>query len=156
MTSGFDPIVFENPRYLILGSLPSVKSLDKTEYYGHPQNRFWKVLSMIYDEKIDSYSDKKVILKTHHIALWDVIKEAERVGSSDLKISNPILNDIAGLITKYPSIETILCTGTLAYSLCIKYFSMLDVEIVKLPSPSPANASYSLDKLVEIYSEYLK
>ena len=156
MTSGFEPIVYDSPKCLILGSLPSVKSLAKAEYYGHPQNRFWKILSVIYNENIDDYAAKKQLLEKHHIALWDVIKEADREGSSDLKIVNPVPNDIAGIVLKYPTITKILCTGTLSYTLCMKYFSDLNVEIIKLPSPSPANVSYTLEKLVDAYSKYLK
>ena len=156
MTSGFDSIVFDNPRYLILGSLPSVKSLDKAEYYGHPQNRFWKILSLIYDEDIDDFDAKKEILKKHHIALWDVVKSADRDGSSDSTIRNIVPNKINEFVLKYPTIEKILCTGTLAYTLCVKHFPNLNIEVIKLPSPSPANASFSLDRLVEIYNRYLK
>lgn len=156
LIKGFDPIVYDNPKYLILGSLPSVRSLERNEYYGHPQNRFWKVLSVIYDEDISTYENKKLLLKKHHIALWDTIGEAEREGSSDLKITNPIPNDIVELIAQYSTIEMILCTGTLSYTLCQKYFGCINIPIVKLPSPSPANAACSLDRLVAEYQKYLK
>lgn len=156
MTSGFDPIVYDNPKFLVLGSLPSIKSLDNAEYYAHPQNRFWKVLSVVFNESIDTYDEKKEILRKNHIALWDVVKSADRNGSSDSSIRNVIPNEVDKFVLKYPTIEKILCTGTLAYSLCLKYFSNINVEIVKLPSPSPANASYSIEKLVNIYANYLK
>lgn len=156
MIKGFEPIVYEEPKYLILGSLPSVKSLSQNEYYGHPQNRFWRVLSAVYTQDISTYDKKKKLLKERNIALWDVVCEADREGSSDSKITNVVPNDIENFLRSYPSIKMILCTGNLAYSLCVKYFGDLTIPIYKLPSPSPANASCSLSKLIEEYSKYLK
>ncbi len=155
MIKGFDPLVFEEPQILILGSLPSVKSLAKGEYYGHHQNRFWKILSVLYEMPIETYEMKKHILEVSHIALWDSIGEAEREGSLDSAIKNAVPNDIEGLLKKYPSIKKICCTGGLSYTLCTRYFGHLPIEIVKLPSPSPANAAMKLEELVEVYRKAL-
>ena len=146
----FDPVYDKKSRVLILGSFPSVKSREIAFYYGHPQNRFWKVLGSVFNEEVPKdIEGKKSFLLKHHIALWDVIKSCDIVGSSDSKISNVVINDL-NLIFQEANIEKVFINGTKAYELYMKYgYEKYQREAIKLPSTSPANAVYSLDKLKE-------
>ena len=149
-THNFDPVYDKKSRVLILGSFPSVKSREIAFYYGHPQNRFWKVLGSVFNEEVPKdIEGKKSFLLKHHIALWDVIKSCDIVGSSDSKISNVVINDL-NLIFQEANIEKVFINGTKAYELYMKYgYEKYKKEAIKLPSTSPANAVYSLDKLKE-------
>ena len=146
----FDPVYDKKSRILILGSFPSVKSREIAFYYGHPQNRFWKVLGSVFNEEVPKdIEGKKSFLLKHHIALGDVIKSCDIVGSSDSKISNVVINDL-NLIFQEANIEKVFINGTKAYELYMKYgYEKYKKEAIKLPSTSPANAVYSLDKLKE-------
>lgn len=145
----FKPIYNKDSKVLILGSFPSVKSREDKFYYAHPQNRFWQVLENIFDEKIEN---KEEFLLNHNIALWDVIKSCEINRSSDSSIKSVKVNDIKGLIEK-TNIDIILLNGTKAYNLYQKYIAQnIGIEVVKLPSTSPANAKYKLDDLIKEYS----
>ena len=146
----FDPVYNKESRVLILGSFPSVKSREIAFYYGHPQNRFWKILETIYNEEIPKDIDgKKSFLLKHHLALWDVIESCDIKGSSDSSIKDVIPNDL-NIIFKESKIEQIFVNGNKAYDLYMKYcYKKYKREVVKLPSTSPANASYSLEKLLE-------
>lgn len=137
---------------LILGSMPSVKSRELGFYYMHPQNKFWHILELVYNEKIGvSIPDKKQFLIKHKIALWDVIKSCEIIGSSDSSIKNVKVNDINELINK-SNIKYIYTTGKKAYELYNKYLKeKVGIDAIYLYSPSPANASISLDTIVENY-----
>jgi len=148
----FEPIFDKNSKVLILGSLPSPKSREIGFYYGHPQNRFWKVLSKIFEEQIPSSIEgrKKFVLK-YHIALWDVVKNCEIKGASDSSISNVEVNDIKGLIQK-TSIKYVITTGKKADSLYQKYIlPITNIESLCLPSTSPANCVVKEEKLIESY-----
>ena len=143
---------------LILGSFPSVKSREYGFYYSHPQNRFFKVLSNIFDEDTPlSIEGRKTFLRRHHIALYDVIEECDIIGSSDSSIKNVIPIDISKILRDYPNIKTIGITGNKAKQLFDKY--LLDkvgsVGVVYLPSSSPANAKLSVDDLAEEYQKIL-
>ena len=119
---GLCPVVGNNPRILILGSLPGDESLRKQEYYGNPRNMFWDVMSGVLDEKSPTnYQDKLEYLKRHGIALWDVLHSAERDGSLDSNIRNEEFNDIAGFISEHPSIEVIVTNGGKAEKSFRKY-----------------------------------
>lgn len=146
----FQPIFSSTSKVLILGSLPSVVSREQSFYYGHPRNRFWKVLAEIFKEEIPKTIDqKKNFLLKHHIALWDVIAKCKIQGSSDESIKEVTPNDL-GLIFSQAPIEKVLCNGTIAYKLYHKFqepFTHIQAEC--LPSTSPANASWSLERLVE-------
>ena len=146
----FDPVYDKKSRVLILGSFPSVKSREIAFYYGHPQNRFWKVLGSVFNEEVPKdIEGKKSFLLKHHIALWEVIKSCDIGGSSDSKISNVVINDL-NLIFQEANIEKVFINGTKAYELYMKYgYEKYKKEAIKLPSTSPANAVYSLDKLKE-------
>lgn len=148
-----EPIYNEHSKILILGSFPSVKSREGRFFYNHPQNRFWKVLATILKYPVPIIiEDKKTMLLDNNIALWDTIKSCEIVGSSDSSIKNVIPNDISKIITE-SQITKIYTNGNTAHKMYMKYISK-DVELFEkvLPSTSPANARFSLDKLVEYWS----
>ncbi|MDE6365881.1 MAG: DNA-deoxyinosine glycosylase [Lachnospiraceae bacterium] len=155
VTHTFGPVFDRHSKILILGSMPSVKSREQQFYYGHPQNRFWKVLSAVLREAApDSIEDKKAFLLRNHIALWDVIESCDIIGSSDSSIKNVSGNDMR-LILDSAEIEAIYLNGGKAYELFIKYCrpSIQEIEpaLVKLPSTSPANAAWKLDRLTEAW-----
>ena len=141
---------------LILGSLPSVKSREVGFYYGHPCNRFFKVLSRIFNENEPlSINDRKSLLNKYHIALYDVIYECDICGSSDSSIKNVVPIDIKSILDKYPNIKKICINGNKAKALFNKYLlpivSQYEIEIIYLPSTSPANARMGVDELVNKY-----
>lgn len=144
----FEPIYDAQSKILILGSFPSVKSRENEFYYGHPMNRFWRVLSGIYHEEVPvTISEKKAFLLRNHVALWDVIASCDIVGSSDSSIKNVTVNDIA-MIKNAAQIEAVYANGGKAYELFLKYCGK---DIIKLPSTSPANAAWSLERLIETW-----
>ena len=150
------PVYDKNSKILILGSFPSVKSREAKFFYGHPQNRFWKVLSAVLgcDCPVTA-EEKKAMLLSHNIAVWDVIGSCEIMGSSDASIRSVIPNDIASLVKK-TSIIAIFANGATSYNMYKRYCrDAVGLEAVKLPSTSPANASYSLERLTEEWSSQL-
>ena len=156
-----EPVYDENSRVLILGSFPSVKSREQVFFYAHPQNRFWKVMGALCGEnnlpEFD-YDTKLKILLNDNIALWDTIKSCKRKGSLDSDIKNEQPNNIRKLLKNYPSIKIICLNGNKSYSAFEKYFPDLieKYSTYKMPSTSPANAKYSLNKLIEEWSIILQ
>ena len=150
----FQPLYNCESRILILGSLPSVKSREQMFFYGHPQNRFWKMISAVFEEAVpQTIEEKKVMLLANHIAVWDVIKSCEIEGSSDASIRDVIPNDLSEIL-KIADIQTIYTNGGKAYELYCKYiYPVNGIKAHKLPSTSPANAGYSLDRLKEAWAE---
>lgn len=148
----FEPIFDMNSKILILGSLPSVKSREEGFYYGHPQNRFWLVLSSIYNLEVPKTIDEKIkILIDNNIALWDVIESCDIIGSSDSSIKNVVSADL-GKILANNNIQNIYANGKTAGKLYKKYCEKnTGKEIIEPPSTSPANARYTLDKLLEAW-----
>lgn len=157
--TGLAPLLCDNPRILVLGSLPGDRSLELQEYYGHARNRFWKVIAAVAgeDEPV-SYEEKKAMLRRADIALWDIYQAAEREGSLDADIRHGAFNDILGLLKEYPTIRTIACNGRTAENAFAAYLKahasqagtvMHDIEVHPMPSTSPANAGWTLDRLVE-------
>ncbi len=146
----FAPIYDEHSEILILGSLPSGKSRETGFYYGHPQNRFWKVLAAVFEEKIpQSTEEKRTMLLRNRTAVWDVIESCYIIGSSDSSVKNAVAADVAGLLKK-TSIRRVYVNGTLAGRLYDRFvFKLTGIEAVRLPSTSPANARYSLEELIE-------
>ena len=147
------PPLFDNDsRILILGSFPSEKSREANFFYGHPQNRFWKVLSCIYEETVpQTIEEKRAFILRNHIALWDVIGSCDIVGSSDASIKNVTPNDLS-IILKQADIKAIFVNGKSAYKNYEKYIQpVIGLPATCLPSTSPANAAWSLDKLVEAW-----
>ncbi len=149
----FDAIYDKNSKILILGSFPSVKSREQKFFYGHPQNRFWKVIAAIFKEEIPkSIPEKKKMLIRNKIALWDVIASCEIIGSSDSSITNAVPNDLAPIF-KTAKIEKVFCNGTKSFELYQKYiFPQNNINAEKLPSTSPANAAFNLEKLIKEWS----
>lgn len=148
------PIYDENSEILILGTMPSIKSREIGFYYSHPQNRFWKVLASIYNEEIpNTIEEKKLFLKRNHIALWDTLSSCTITSSSDSSIKNIKVNDINKLLEK-TKIKKIFTTGKKAYDIYQKeIFKNTKLEANYLPSTSPANATYNLEKLILEYQK---
>lgn len=149
----------EKSKVLILGSFPSVKSREQGFFYGHPQNRFWKVLSAILCELLPKTIDeKRIMLIKNNIALWDVIASCDILGSSDSSIKNVIPNDISKILDT-ADIKAIFTNGKTSFNLYNKYIlPKTDVKPIYLPSTSPANAAFSVEKLIDewkIIKEYL-
>lgn len=157
---GIEPVYDARSRILILGSFPSVKSRETQFFYGHPQNRFWRVLAAVTGQETPgSIPEKKKFLLQNRIALWDVIKSCEIEGSSDSSIRDVEPNDV-GRILEAADIRQIYANGGTAYRLYQRYlYPVTGREAVRLPSTSPANAGCSLEALMEQWSviwEWLK
>ncbi len=147
------PTFDENSRVLVLGSIPSPKSREMQFNYGHPQNRFWRVLARIANEPVPSTNERKRdFCLRHHIALWDVLAECDIEGASDASIKNAKPNNLK-IITDAARIEAVFCTGAKAHDLYrrLECEQTCGLPATKLPSTSPANAACSLEKLVEAY-----
>lgn len=155
----FEPVYDENSRVLVLGTFPSVKSRETGFYYGHPRNRFWRVLAALVNSPVPSGNDeKKAFLLAHGIALWDVIYSCEIENSSDSSIRNAVANDIPALLAK-TQIKAVFANGAKADEL---YRALSEketgIKAIRLPSTSPANAAFSAEKLTAAWSalkEYL-
>ncbi len=145
-----DPVYDKFSRILILGSFPSVKSREADFFYAHPQNRFWRLMEILYDSKsLKTIDDKKAFLLEHNIALWDVIGECTITGSADSSIRDVIPNNLNRILDT-ATIEKIFINGSTAGKLYVKYQEKkTNMKAVVLPSTSPANATFSLEKLVE-------
>lgn len=152
ITHNFSPVFDGNSEILILGSLPSVKSRENAFYYGHPQNRFWRVLASIYRTEVpDSIEGKTGLLLNNRIALWDVISSCDIRGSSDSSIRNVVPTDLNHII-KDANIRHIYANGKTAAALYNKYqFKKTGVSITTLPSTSPANAVWTFERLCEAW-----
>lgn len=146
----FEPVYNENSRILILGSFPSVKSREQQFYYGHPQNRFWKLIAGLTGTPLpQTVEEKKKMLLDNRIAVWDVIAECEIIGSSDSSIRNVIPADLQRILQTAP-VQQIYANGNTAKKLYEKFQrKSCGREIVGLPSTSPANAAFSLERLSE-------
>lgn len=143
------PFYDADSRVLILGSFPSVKSREQMFFYGHPQNRFWKLAAAVFgDETPATIPDKKAFLKRHHIAMWDVIGSCDIEGSSDASISNVKANDLT-MILNAADIKAVFVNGKTAYRYYNKYSEQLTGrQAICLPSTSPANAAWTIDRLL--------
>lgn len=151
------PIYNNNSKILILGSIPSPKSRNEKFYYAHPQNRFWKILSEIFDVEIkNDINLKKEFLLNNNIALWDVIKSCNIVGASDSTIKNIKINNL-NMIIDNSNIKAVFTTGKKAYDLYMKYcYPKTQIKAIYLPSTSAANAKFNLGDLVNKYRIILK
>lgn len=147
-----DPVYDKDSKVLILGSFPSVKSREAGFFYGHPQNRYWKVLARVFEEPLPtSIPEKKAFLLRNHIAAWDVIRSCEIAGSSDASIRNVQANDL-GKILRTAQIRKIFVNGKTAEKMYQKYtMPVTKRECICLPSTSPANAAWDLERLAEAW-----
>ena len=142
------PVYNENSKILILGSFPSVKSREGCFFYHHPQNRFWKVLARVLEQPVpETIEQKKEFLCQHHIAVWDVIASCTIEGSSDSSIKNVVPTDLDTILSQAP-ITQIFCNGGTAHQYYRKYQEKITGRnAIRLPSTSPANAAWSVDRL---------
>ena len=149
----FGPLYKNRSRVLILGSFPSVKSREQHFFYGHPQNRFWKVVAAVFGQPVpQSIEEKKQLILNNGLALWDSIASCEITGSSDASIKNARANDIS-IILDNCNIERICCNGRKSHELYCKYIEpQTGREAICLPSTSPANAQWTLEKLIKAWS----
>lgn len=153
---GLAPVEEQTAECLILGTLPGKYSLREQHYYANAGNRFWRIMSNILNEselEDAAYDKKTAILKKYNIALWDVLKAAEREGSLDANLKNVIVNDIIGFLNTHKSISVIGLNGKQAQILFHKYIGTesipSDVKIINLRSTSPANAQFSLEDMIQ-------
>ena len=146
----FAPIIDEHCRVLILGSVPSQKSVENEFYYMHPQNRFWKLMAYLLDEDFvnaDIQARTALLLK-HNIALYDSVEECDIEGSSDSKIKNVVPSNIPSFLAM-ADVQRIFCNGTASYNYLTKFYPEYESITTKLPSTSPANAKYGVPALAE-------
>ncbi|MCR4761355.1 MAG: DNA-deoxyinosine glycosylase [Oscillospiraceae bacterium] len=148
----FPPLFDEHAAILILGSFPSVKSREQKFFYGHPQNRFWRVTAAVFQDSVpQTIEEKRAFLLRSHIALWDVIASCEITGSSDSSIRNVVPNDLTPILQGAP-IRQIFVNGGTAAKYYEKYQQpILQRTAVRLPSTSPANAAWSLERLIDAW-----
>lgn len=148
----FAPVWDENSRVLILGSLPSVRSRAEGFYYGHPRNRFWPLMALLFGEEVPQQTEeKRAFLLRHRIALWDAVQSCSIAGSADSSITNVVPTDLRPILTA-ASIQHIICNGKTAAG----YYERLQQPLTKipaivLPSTSPANAAWSMERLAEAW-----
>lgn len=146
------PLFDENSETLILGSFPSVKSREAAFFYGHPQNRFWAVVAEIYGyEKPQTVEEKKKLVLENKLAMWDVIQSCEIEGSADSTISNVTANDLSVILSN-SRVDRIFVNGKTAEKYYNKYtYPKTGIKAICLPSTSPANAAWSVERLVEAW-----
>ena len=151
-----EPTYNQNSRILILGSFPSVKSREMMYFYGHPQNRFWKIVAALYQEEVPmTVEERHAFLLRNRIAAWDSIHQCTITGSSDSSINDVIPNDLSPIL-ETASIENIFCNGKTSWNMYHKYIEpATGREAICLPSSSPANAAWSLEKLIDAWSVIL-
>ena len=147
----------ENSRILILGSFPSVKTRESGFFYGHPQNRFWKVMAALFDEPVPSCNEEKAaLLERNRVALWDSIHSCDIIGSSDSSIKNAVPNDFSEILNA-ADIKHIFTNGKQSHNVYNRYcLPHTGVEDICLPSTSPANAAWTLEKLTGAWSVILE
>ncbi|MBQ9544354.1 MAG: DNA-deoxyinosine glycosylase [Clostridia bacterium] len=150
---GIDPVFDRDSRVLILGSLPSVKSREQGFFYAHPQNRFWRLLAGLFGEKIpETVEEKKTLLLTKRVALWDTVKSCDISGSSDASIKNAVPNDLSPILSA-GDIRAIFCNGAASFRLYEKLqLPLTGRDAALLPSTSPANAAWDMERLAGAWS----
>lgn len=154
---GLPPLVSENSRVLVLGSFPSITSLARQQYYAHPQNQFWRILQAILGSiprriSAGSYEERSEWLLAQGLGVWDVYASCERAGSLDTAIRNPLVNDFSALLLRCPNLRLIAHNGGESFRHA-KYTATLGLPVVKLPSTSPANASWSFERKLAAWRE---
>ena len=155
--SSFPPIIDRDSKILILGSIPGIKSLEKQQYYAHPQNKFWKIIFELFNEEFtENYAERIAVLKKNHVALWDVIDSCERRGSLDSEIKNEEANQIDKLLEEYPNIQAIFCNGGKSHKNLQKILGKnFKIPIYLLPSTSPLH-TISFERKFEDWKKILE
>lgn len=158
LSHSFGPFYRSDSEILILGSFPSVKSREQNFYYGHPQNRFWKILAAIFQDGVpSSVEEKKAFLASHRVALYDVIDQCSIIGSADSTIEDVVVTDLDPLLQASRIGNRIFTNGGKAFSLYMKYtYPKTGIRPVKLPSSSPANAAWSLQRLTDTWRRLIQ
>ncbi len=161
MTEGLEPIADSESEFLILGTLPGKVSLQNRQYYANRSNQFWKIISSLFNDAMpDSYEERLNLLKRHHIALWDVLKSANRKSSLDFDIKDPNANDILGFISKHPKLRVIGLNGKEAADYFRKYIELHNlpenVHAVSLPSSSSTNTHFTIDDKIGLWKLNLR
>jgi TDG/mug DNA glycosylase family protein len=159
--SGFAPILPENPTIMILGTMPSVASLEEAFYYAHPRNAFWPILAEAFQQPIETVEQKIALCRQHAILLWDVLAFCERSGSLDSAIKQPEPNDFELLFKRFPGLKTVLFNGKAAQNLFEKQVMKTqtlpdDLVFHSLPSTSPANAQLSFENKRVLWHQTLE
>ena len=157
--TGLPPIVSSNTRLLILGSFPGAASLAKQQYYGHPQNQFWRILQAIWPSSAGgvsagSYEKRSEWLLERGLGVWDVYASCERQGSLDTAIRNPQVNDFAALLQRCPHLTSVAHNGGESFRHA-KHTAALGLVVYKLPSTSPAHASWSFERKLSAWREVM-
>lgn len=152
LTHAIDPVYDAQSRILMLGTMPSPKSRESGFFYGHPQNRFWRVLACVLNQAQPASNEEKIrFLLKNHIALWDVLRACDIAGADDASIRNPAVNDFSPILAK-ADIRAIFTTGAAAYRLYQKYAApATGTDAIALPSTSPANCAQPLESLIASY-----
>ncbi len=150
----FDPLYDKQSRILILGSFPSPQSRKQQFFYGHPQNRFWRIMAKVLDEDVPcTIEEKKEMMKRNHIALYDAIYSCDIIKASDSSIRNVVPSDLSSII-EGSKISRIYCNGRKSFECFLRYQKdIIKMDAIMLPSTSPANASFTLEKLYESWKE---
>ena len=153
----FGPLYNADSKILILGSMPSPASREVGFYYGHPRNRFWKVLAELFGMPLpECIEEKKALVLSHGIALWDTIEECDIIGASDSSVKNVVPTEIPSLLAE-TNVKRILCNGALSKKIYDKYqLERTGIPALQMPSTSPANAAWSLERLVEEWGKVLR
>ena len=162
LTHGFGPLYDGDSETLILGSFPSVKSREQAFFYGHPQNRFWRIIAALYGEPVpgtdaseETIAAKRALILRHHLALYDVIEECDILGSSDSSIRNVVPADLRPIL-RGSAVRRIFVNGKTAGKYYEKYLEpVTGIKAAVLPSSSPANAAWSLSGLTEAWRKAL-
>lgn len=154
----FEPIVTNNSRILILGSLPSDKSINVHKYYGNKTNHFWHIISFVFENKktnFKSYNEKIEFLNKHNIALWDVYSSAVRIGSLDTNIQSEKFNNIKDLLTNYKNIENVLLNGQKAEDAFKQYLKSKNIYCIYkyFPSSSSTNTQYTIEEKIQLWKK---
>lgn len=157
---GFSPIVATKPHWMVLGTMPSVKSLEQAFYYAHPRNAFWPIMHALTGLPVDSQQEKTHLVKQAGLVLWDVLQTCERKGSLDSAIQEPVANDFESLFARFPDLQVVVFNGKKAQKLFEKYVAKsqtlpADLQFIVLPSTSPANAMMSLEDKSLFWQEKL-
>lgn len=153
---GLPPIADANTRLIVLGSFPGVASLRAQQYYGHPQNAFWRILGTLWQRPLQqsSYAVRVAALREHGLGVWDVYASCEREGSLDVDIRDATLNDLAGLQMLCPQLQAVAHNGGESFRHA-RHTRTLGLPVYRLPSTSPANAGWSFERKLAAWHEAL-